>query len=1031
MPILVNCACGKEYPVKDDFAGKRVKCPACGEVLTVPSSGDESEVDEVEQLDELDELEPADAGAVEAAEVGDAENVDEAVEEAPPPKKKGKGMLFAVLGCGCLLVFLGTGAVAGLGGVGYYLGWFKDLGPDFAYNDDSDTDTDKNKDSVQPAPKDNVIPPPKDNVIPPPPPRKQPRPKPPEEEGPWKGHQSSIIALRFPTFEALNVISVAGGMEKDPADGSIDVALDNSIRYWNIDTGSKVKVLDQFKEGIEVAAISQDGRYAALVYPGKLNGDVWEKGSDNVIHVWDLKDKEPKETGKLPGHTANVLCLTFKANSQHLLSGGADNMVRLWKRTPNGWVQENMFPGHTAAVTGVAFSPGGSEGASCSADGSVRLWKLDADAGANAFIRDFKGHNEAIRAIAFSDDGTKLFTGGGDADPSIRVWNVADGMEIRQLKGHTKKVTALAIAPDGRRALSGSADNSVRLWHVNTGVELARYDGSTAAVNAVALFPDGKRALSGGDDKKLRVWNLPPDVKEIMAKLTDADLNVRLQAVKDLARFGDEALPAVPALMKCLNATGNVALRTEVVALLKKLNAKVGVEDIQLLITLVGDKMFPEGRLFALDALAPLGAAAKPAMPALLIILKENDTPAKCKAIEILGQIGPEVRNDVYTQFIDFLRSPDADLVKAATEALPKLGKPEKEQMAALGRFLTDSNVNVRRYALTAVTDLGPAAESMQPQLIEVVKSDVQPEMRKLAITALLKVKPKDAATVDVLAGVVKKNDDTMVSLHALTALVEIGPGGGALPGLLNGLEQKDKDVQKAAEEAFDKAVFEKAQVKALASALRSRTNPRIRGKIVDALLKLGADAEDAAEELGLVAKESEGDLRLKAIKGLAELGPAGKKAAPELLAMLDSKTDKDDAVRIEAAIALTKIGAVETKQALPHLVKGLLVTNASDTKQYERQERVRKILIQIGQPAADSLAKTLGPSGDFYNAKTTTPAGMQAVDARRKVLEIFKEMGPKAYTGGVPLALASMAKDDPDKKLREMAAEVLKAIQK
>jgi hypothetical protein len=57
-------------------------------------------------------------------------------EEAPPPKKKGKGMIFALLGCGCLLVFLGTGAVAGLGGVGYYLGWFGDRTGQFTDNGD-------------------------------------------------------------------------------------------------------------------------------------------------------------------------------------------------------------------------------------------------------------------------------------------------------------------------------------------------------------------------------------------------------------------------------------------------------------------------------------------------------------------------------------------------------------------------------------------------------------------------------------------------------------------------------------------------------------------------------------------------------------------------------------------------------------------------------------------------------------------------------------------------------------------------------
>ena len=36
MAITVSCACGKKLSVKDDLAGKRVKCPACQQVLRIP-----------------------------------------------------------------------------------------------------------------------------------------------------------------------------------------------------------------------------------------------------------------------------------------------------------------------------------------------------------------------------------------------------------------------------------------------------------------------------------------------------------------------------------------------------------------------------------------------------------------------------------------------------------------------------------------------------------------------------------------------------------------------------------------------------------------------------------------------------------------------------------------------------------------------------------------------------------------------------------------------------------------------------------
>src|SRR5437879_4956590 len=36
MPIPVTCACGKRFAAKDELAGKRLKCPACGGAIAIP-----------------------------------------------------------------------------------------------------------------------------------------------------------------------------------------------------------------------------------------------------------------------------------------------------------------------------------------------------------------------------------------------------------------------------------------------------------------------------------------------------------------------------------------------------------------------------------------------------------------------------------------------------------------------------------------------------------------------------------------------------------------------------------------------------------------------------------------------------------------------------------------------------------------------------------------------------------------------------------------------------------------------------------
>ena len=53
MPIPIKCACGKKLSLKDELAGKKVKCPACQKVLSVPKpKAPEESLDEPWDLDD-------------------------------------------------------------------------------------------------------------------------------------------------------------------------------------------------------------------------------------------------------------------------------------------------------------------------------------------------------------------------------------------------------------------------------------------------------------------------------------------------------------------------------------------------------------------------------------------------------------------------------------------------------------------------------------------------------------------------------------------------------------------------------------------------------------------------------------------------------------------------------------------------------------------------------------------------------------------------------------------------------------------
>lgn len=52
MPIPLKCACGKKFALKDELAGRKVKCPACQQVLSVPKSQVVEEPDEPWEVDD-------------------------------------------------------------------------------------------------------------------------------------------------------------------------------------------------------------------------------------------------------------------------------------------------------------------------------------------------------------------------------------------------------------------------------------------------------------------------------------------------------------------------------------------------------------------------------------------------------------------------------------------------------------------------------------------------------------------------------------------------------------------------------------------------------------------------------------------------------------------------------------------------------------------------------------------------------------------------------------------------------------------
>jgi WD40 repeat protein len=183
-----------------------------------------------------------------------------------------------------------------------------------------------------------------------------------------------------------------------------------------------------------------------------------------------------------------------------LATTGYDRLVQLWDVTTGKLVRK--WRGHDCIVLGVAFSFDGKRLATIGGeDKTVKLW----DPETRREILKLRGHTYFGECVAFSKDGQRLASSG--LDGTVRIWDATpatSGQELLTLK-HDDEVWSVAFSRNGHIA-SSSWDKTVRLWDGTTGAPLRRLTLSSQGT-LVALSRDGKRLAAISRDKTARIWD--------------------------------------------------------------------------------------------------------------------------------------------------------------------------------------------------------------------------------------------------------------------------------------------------------------------------------------------------------------------------------------------------------------------------------------------------------------------------------------------------------------------------------------------
>ena len=231
---------------------------------------------------------------------------------------------------------------------------------------------------------------------------------------------------------------------------------------------------------------------------------------DGTIQIWDGAKGQSIDT--LLGAGGPVRTLAF-LNDRLLLSTGDGQEAIVWDAKPDWKLVARLGAGEDPLdvkmspfefrVLSLAFSPDGTKlatgGGEPSRSGELHIWDVAKRVIEKTIV---DAHSDTIFGLQFSQDGTKIVSGA--ADKFVKVHEVSTGKHIKSFEGHTHHVLDVSWKADGSQLVSAGADNAIKVWNVATGEQIRTITNYQKQVTSIRFVGLSGNCISCGGDKTVR-----------------------------------------------------------------------------------------------------------------------------------------------------------------------------------------------------------------------------------------------------------------------------------------------------------------------------------------------------------------------------------------------------------------------------------------------------------------------------------------------------------------------------------------------